>query len=365
MTAMRTDELDYHLPEGLIATQPMEPRDASRMMVARRMDGAWSIEHRQVRDLPEYVTADDLLVFNSSRVVPARLEGTRVKTGGHIEGLFLEEPTVGTWSVMLRSNGKLREGDQIELTSSARSAMYMLTLVERDAELWVARVEPVRPAAEVLEKIGLTPLPPYILKARGEAKVADDADRAWYQTVYAAAEYAGSVAAPTAGLHFTPELLARIDATGAKRAEVVLHVGPGTFKPVAAATLAEHVMHEEAFTIPAAARATIRSHRAPGSGARRLIAIGTTTVRALESVGDQMLADDDGSLSGSTRLMIAPPYRFTLVDGLLTNFHLPRSTLLALVAAMVGGDQWRAMYEDAVRERYRFYSYGDAMLILP
>ncbi len=356
---MRTEELDYHLPAELIATRPAEPRDAARLLVAQREGDAWRIEHRHVRDLTEYVTRDDLMVFNTSRVLPARIEGTRVSTGGSIEGLFLDELTVGTWRVMLRSGGRLREGDAIQLGEGVT-----LTLEQRDDDAWRANVEPAMEAARILERIGRTPLPPYILKARGASEIADEADRRWYQTVYAG-DQSGSVAAPTAGLHFTPELLAKLDAAGTKRASILLHVGPGTFKPVTADTLAEHTMHEERFTVPTETVAAIREHRRKGRG--RVIAVGTTTVRALESVATDITAcaPSAGPIEGRTRLLIAPPHEFNVVDALLTNFHLPRSTLLALVAAMLGREAWRPLYEEAVRERYRFYSYGDAMLILP
>jgi S-adenosylmethionine:tRNA ribosyltransferase-isomerase len=381
--SMRTDELDYELPAELIATRPVEPRDAARMLVVRRVGNDWTIEHRHVRDLPEHLTPADLLVFNVSRVLPARLLGKRAGTGGRAEGLFLEELSVGIWKVMLRSNGRLRVGDRIELGSEgpgpralgpgreAARTRVVLTLAERDEALWVGRIDPPKPAAELLDAVGLTPLPPYIVKARGEAAFADEADRQWYQTIYAATEHMGSVAAPTAGLHFTSELLARLESKGVGRAEVVLHVGPGTFKPVTAESLADHVMHEEQFTIPPGTVERIREHQR-GADNARIVAVGTTTVRALESAVDRLFPHDAAGvracgepIEGRTRLLIAPPCSFRVVDALLTNFHLPRSTLLALVAAMIGRERWREVYGEAVRQRYRFYSYGDAMLILP
>jgi S-adenosylmethionine:tRNA ribosyltransferase-isomerase len=356
-----TAALDYNLPRELIATRPVEPRDSARMMVLWRNDPS-RIEHRHVRDLPEYLNAGDALVFNTSAVAPARLAG-RKATGGHVEGLLLEEvggvgSGGGAWRVMLRSNSRLKPGMRIELLDrDEQPSDFHLTLIEREDETWLARVDPPQSALEVLDLVGRTPLPPYILRARGEHSVADDLDRRWYQTVYADAAQQGSVAAPTAGLHFTPELLFALDQRGVKRLNVILHVGAGTFKPVIAATVQEHHMHSERYEVPPATMTALSQTRSSDEG--RIIAVGTTAVRTLESLALT------GKASGETDLLIAPPYEFRMANGMLTNFHLPRSTLLALVAAMIGLERVKAAYAEAIDKRYRFYSYGDAMLILP
>ena len=370
-TALATAELDYELPEALIATRPAEPRDTARLLVMSRSSEA--IEHAHVRDLSRYLRAGDSLVFNTTAVAPARLVGIRVGTGGRIEGLFLcgvpSSNGQHHWRVMLHAGGRLRPGDRIELTPhGAGTAAITIELIERRDADWVVRVDGSRPE-RALDAIGLTPLPPYILKARGDMVVDDQQDRDWYQTVYADAAARKSVAAPTAGLHFTPQLLDQLQCSGVQRIDVTLHVGAGTFKPISASTLAEHRMHtEEYFVRPEALRA-IAAHRAVRrkGGSSRLFAVGTTSVRTLESINwDRLNASAlSEGVRGSTDLLIAPPYEFACVDGLLTNFHLPRSTLLALVAAMVGLDRLKAVYQIAVDKGYRFYSYGDAMLILP
>jgi len=366
---LRTEELDYELPAGLIATRPAVPRDSARMLVmSRQADG---IEHRQVRDLPDYVQPDDLLIMNDTAVTPARVFGRKSTSGGaggRIEGLFLEQAQSGRWRMMLRSNGRLRAGMGIELADRrGEPSGVKLVLIERDHADWIVQVEPARPAADVLDAIGWTPLPPYIIRARHGETASDEDDRRWYQTVYASAARRESVAAPTAGLHFTPELLAALDARGVRRAFVTLHVGPGTFRPITAAAVQGHQMHRERFEVPAATMEAIRSHRerraAGGSG--RLLAVGTTTVRTLESLPQPLPRAIPGPCRGATDLLIAPPYEFRVVEGLLTNFHLPRSTLLALVGALAGLEKLKAAYREAIARRYRFYSYGDAMLILP
>ncbi len=366
----RTSELDYHLPGERIATTPAEPRDAARLMVVSRSDPTF-LEHRIVRELPEILRSGELLVRNVSRVAPAKLQGRRRDTGGRFEGLFLEEISSAApgpvWRALLRSNARLRSGLLLDLLDARREQTpYALELLERSGPAWRARL--TRPDEQdvsteaALDAAGATPLPPYIAAARRRrrADVADEADRAWYQTVYASEEKAGSVAAPTAGLHFTPELLERLAALGAGFADVILHVGEGTFRPVETERLEDHAMHEERFRIPASTLDRIRRTRAEGG---RVLAIGTTTARALESVE----ADAKGDISGATRLLIAPGHTWRWIDGLMTNFHLPRSTLLAMVSSLFpeGPPRLLALYEEAVREGYRFYSYGDAMLILP
>jgi len=364
--SLLVDELDYHLPPGLIATRPAEPRDAARMLVMWRSND--KVEHRQVLDLPEYLQAGDSMVFNTTTVLPARFFGVR-STGGKVEGLFLDHQTnegdCPHWRVMLKAGGRLAEGDRIELLDhqGGKSSIILKLLRKQESDWWV-QATGVTDSHEALRRIGHTPLPPYIIKARGDESPGDDVDRRWYQTVYANAARAGSVAAPTAGLHFTEELLNQIARKGVQRIDVTLHVGPGTFKPVTAATLAEHPMHAESFEVTADNLEKLRERPS------RVIAVGTTTVRTLESLPDPLpgrsrIVENYGGIRGSTDLLIAPPHQFRLVDGMLTNFHLPRSTLLALVAAMVGLDRLKAVYQQAIDRGYRFYSYGDAMLILP
>lgn len=363
-TDMHVEELDYDLPAERIATRPMEPRDAARMMVVSR-DGEL-IEHAQVRDLPRFLRAGDGLVFNNTAVCPARLIGRRADTGGRVEGLYLEPADEHRWRCLLKSNGRLRPGQMIELLGpDAHPTGDRLELIERDAEVWIARPVSDDPTDVILERSGRTPLPPYILRAREEEKAAaadiDAADRAWYQTVYADLARRRSVAAPTAGLHFTDDLLRTLDDEGIRRSQVTLHVGAGTFQPIKTETVEAHAMHTEWFEVSAEALRAIQSIRAAGG---RVIAVGTTTVRTLESVPPEQF-DDPRDFAASTNLLIAPPYEFRVVDGLLTNLHLPRSTLLALVGAMIGLDRLKLLYAEAVRAGYRFYSYGDAMLILP
>jgi S-adenosylmethionine:tRNA ribosyltransferase-isomerase len=368
-TTLRTEDLDYVLPQELIATRPAEPRDSARMLVMwRSREG---IEHRHIRDLPDYLSQGDALVFNTTAVVPARLIMRRKPTGGRVEGLFLEEAQQsGEWKLMLHSGGRLRVGDELELLDRAdHPSGITIQIIAHDEETWLVHRTGSLSTMEALERVGRTPLPPYIVKARQTA-IADDADRAWYQTVYAELENRKSVAAPTAGLHFTPELLNAIERKGVGKIDVTLHVGPGTFKPVTAPTLAEHRMHTEWFDVPRASLLMLHETKARGGN---VIAVGTTSVRAMESLPHHQLGHFDeqnspqfcGGVRGMTDLLIAPPFEFKHVNGMLTNFHLPRSTLLALVAAMVGLDRLKAVYREAIDRRYRFYSYGDAMLILP
>jgi len=361
--AMRTSELDYQLPPELIATRPVEPRDAARLLVARVSTPA--LEHRTVSDLPNLLSAGDVLVVNQTAVLPARFRAVRADTGGRVEGLFLERHNDGAWSILARSGGRLREGIVIELLDHALARSgWTLTLISNQRGEWRARPSSAEPPEVVLGRLGVTPLPPYILKARGKHAPPESADRAWYQTVYAQCSKPRSVAAPTAGLHFTRHLLDRLHERGIEIQRVTLHVGAGTFKPIEADVVERHPMHEEAFEVD---RAVLRSILAARGSGRRVIAIGTTTVRLLESIDPAALNDVDGPavLFGRTSLLIAPPFRFRWIDGLMTNFHLPRSTLLALVASIVGLDRLQALYAEAIERRYRFYSYGDAMLILP
>lgn len=381
---LRIADLDYELPESAIAAEPASPRDSARLMVFDRAAGR--AEHLRVRDLPERLRPGDLLVRNTTRVLPARFRGFRADTGGRAEGLYLhdEESPADDPAPRCRVLLKMRRhaaGARVALLDRSDEdsgfALELLHRVEGDAAdadsgAWVVRVAASRPGTERdwLSRVGITPLPPYILNARRRAavEVADERDRADYQTVFAAepAEAQarpehGSVAAPTAGLHFTPELLERIESAGIGLADVVLHVGLGTFKPVETEFVEQHPMHAEWCTVP---RRTADAIDAARAARGRIVCIGTTAARTLESFA----STDDMRATGSrvTRLLITPGYRFRHADALMTNFHLPRSTLMAMVAALLpgGAAQLRDLYAQALAHGYRFYSYGDAMLIV-
>lgn len=397
---LRTAQLEYHLPDERIATEPATPRDAARLMVLSRSDPR-RLEHRLVRDLPGLLRAGDLLVFNTSWVTPARLLCRR-PTGGRVEGLFVKEWAEG-WVCLFRG-GHLKPGMilGLERGDSGEPSGLSLELVERSTDEpggWRVRLRGAegQTGPTILERVGLTPLPPYILKARRDRNLRSDdrADRERYQTVLASPGVgvrpervheddgggSASIAAPTAGLHFTPELLLRLASAGVDRGEVVLHVGSGTFRPVEAEVVEDHPMHAEWCRMPPDTRAAMERARASGG---RVIAVGTTSARTLESYAGAMEGDDhlrarvgaaelprgDWPDWLSTRLLITPGFRWRWCDGLLTNFHLPRSTLLAMVASLLdqpprGLERLLEAYRVAVGERYRFYSFGDAMLILP
>jgi S-adenosylmethionine:tRNA ribosyltransferase-isomerase len=344
-TGLLTADYDFDLPPELIAQVPLAQRDASRLMVVDR--ATQTISHRAFADLPALVARGDLLVVNRSRVVRARLLGTRVGSGAPAEIFLLSALGDDRYEAMVSPGGKLKPGRVVEIASGFTAEILEVT--ERRTR--IVRLSADSGVEQAIETHGHIPLPPYI--ARGDD--ASDVDR--YQTVYA--REPGSVAAPTAGLHFTPELLAALDARGVRRGEVVLHVGAGTFKPVEVDDPAEHVMHEERYVIPdATAQALVETRAAHG----RVWAVGTTTARTLESA-----ASDDGSVragAGETRIFIRPPARPRVVDALITNFHLPRSTLIMLVAAFAGYELTIRAYREAIAERYRFYSYGDAMAIV-
>jgi S-adenosylmethionine:tRNA ribosyltransferase-isomerase len=334
---VRTDRLDYHLPEGLIAQAPAEPRDTARLLVYERSTGA--TRHRCFRDLLDELRDDDIVVLNATRVLPVRIRATR-PTGGAAEVLLLEPRGDGSWDALARPLRKLVPGTR--LTAGAGLEIEVAERLDGGR----VRVVPHAPGTleEALAAAGEMPLPPYI-HARP-----DDPER--YQTVYA--RLAGSAAAPTAGLHFTPELLAAMRDRCAV-VEVDLRIGLDTFRPVAEDDLDAHEMHSEAYGIDPQVRALVTGARAAG---RRVVAVGTTTARVLETIADAAAPD-----VGRTRLKIQPPYAFRVVDALVTNFHLPRSTLLAMVMAFAGEEETRRLYELAVREGYRFYSFGDAMLL--
>jgi S-adenosylmethionine:tRNA ribosyltransferase-isomerase len=344
------DDYDYVLPKHLIAQHPLARRVDARLLVVDR--AAATLQHHHIRDLPTLLRAGDCVVINDTRVVPARLVGFRASSGGRWEGLFLSADDQGNWRLLGKTRGKLQAGERIALVNERLQTVFELRLVLKEPDgAWIARPETAGEATELLEKVGRVPLPPYI-----RAGEMDAADRDRYQTVYA--ESPGAVAAPTAGLHFSDDLLKRLSAAGIAVARVTLHVGLDTFRPMSAPTLEEHKMHSEWCQISAEAVAEIERAKAAGG---RTVAVGTTSVRVLESAarGGRL-----ASFSGPTDLFIRPPYKFRAVDALLTNFHLPRTTLLVLVRTFGGDALIRSAYEEAIREEYRFYSYGDAMLIL-
>ena len=341
---MRASDFDYVLPPSLIAQDPLPDRGGSRLLVLDRAGGA--VRHGRFVDVVDLVAPEDVLVINVSRVIPARLHGKR-ETGNVAELLLVRELPDGTWLAMGHPGGKLKPGRRV--TFGPDSSAEIVEALGGG----LRRVRFVGPldAPATLAQYGEVPLPPYIRRAPRHE------DRERYQTVYAAHD--GSVAAPTAGLHFTRDLLDRLRARGVALAEVDLHVGPGTFKPVETDDLARHAMHAEPYRVSDAAAALINQRRDAGG---RVWAVGTTVVRTLET-----LAGPGGRISpgaGETRLFIHPPYTFRAVDRLLTNFHLPRSTLLMLVCAFGGYDNVMRAYGEAIEQRYRFYSYGDAMAIL-
>jgi S-adenosylmethionine:tRNA ribosyltransferase-isomerase len=339
----RTSDYEFELPPALIAQEPLAERTASRLMVVSR--GRGTIEHKEFSDLIELTRKGDLLVVNTSRVLKARLLGERA-SGAPAEILLLKSLGDSRWEAMVSPGAKLKPGRRVKIGEGFEVEILEIT----DRGTRVVRLESQMPVAEAIERFGHVPLPPYIDRPDAPA----DAMR--YQTVYA--RESGSVAAPTAGLHFSESLLTELSKRGVGRADVALHVGAGTFKPVEGDDPAEHVMHEESFTVPAAAAEAVSAARARSG---RVWAVGTTSARTLESVASGQRGVRSGA--GETRLFIRPGYEFRVVDCLITNFHLPRSTLLMLVAAFAGYDLVMNAYREAVAHRYRFFSYGDAMAI--
>lgn len=374
-------ELDlyhYDLPPELIAKEPPARRDQARLLVYHRSSG--QIEHCTIRDLPEFLRPQDLLVLNDTQVLPARLVGYRAKTGGQWEGLYLKSPEQGVWEVIGQTRGRLQPGESLivplpetrlattqemdragELTGEfgmpsrvlgEAPSSLKLNLLEKTAEGgWLVHPEPAGTVVDLLQRFGMVPLPPYM-----QRQAPTDLDRERYQTLYA--RHPGSVAAPTAGLHFTPEILENCRKKGVQQACVTLHVGMGTFRPVTAERLEDHVMHAEWCQVTDEVAQAIRATR---QMAGRVVAVGTTSVRTLES------ASQGGEIQpfcGETRIFIRPPYTFRSVDVLLTNFHLPKSTLLMLLASLVGREPLLDVYRQAIASRYRFFSYGDAMLVV-
>lgn len=364
---MRCDLLDYDLPPDRIASHPPEARDGARLLVLDR-EGDSAPEHRMIRQLDRLLPEGALVVVNDTRVLPARLFGRKPGTGGKVEILLvqrMEQPEEGAtgfverWRAMGRSSKPLRAGTEVEFFAEGREARLLAARIEGREEgsglLFVTLSSPAGMlVSEAIEALGHVPLPPYIRRA-------DEAsDRERYQTVFA--REPGAVAAPTAGLHLSEALIERFGARGIELSAVTLHVGLGTFQPVAAEDLDQHRMHAEVFSVPEGAASAIDRARERGAP---VVAIGTTVVRALESAADPDRPGRVVSRSGETRLLIQPGYRFRVVDALVTNFHLPRSTLLALVFALAGRERVLAAYASAIELGYRFYSYGDAMLIRP
>jgi len=340
----RTSDYDFDLPHDRIAQRPLERRDASRLMVVDRAAG--TIAHRTFADVAQLIDPRDVLVVNRTRVMRARLLGQRA-SGAPAEILLLKPLGGARYEAMVSPGGKLKPGRRVDIAPGFTAEILEVT--ERRTR--IVRLESELPLDDAIERHGHIPLPPYIERADAP----EDAER--YQTVFA--RESGSVAAPTAGLHFTPELLEHLSAQGVARAEVLLHVGAGTFKPVEVDDPAQHVMHEEWYALSPESAALINARRAAGG---HVWAVGTTSVRTLESAADEHGVVRAGE--GETRIFIRPPYRFRAVDRVITNLHLPRSTLIMLVAAFAGYELTMRAYREAVAHRYRFYSYGDAMAII-
>lgn len=344
---MPISDFDYELPEVLIAQQPLADRAASRMLVVDRANQIWT--DSQFAVLPEYLKTNDVLVINNTRVFPARLEGRREPSGGAVELLLVRELELNVWQALTRPARRMRKGARVVFGDSRLQAEVIESL---DNGIRVFRFECEQPLDRVIDDLGKTPLPPYIKR---EAAAAGDKER--YQTVYA--RNRGAIAAPTAGLHFTPEVLGRVESRGIRVAEITLHVGYGTFEPVRVEDVSLHRVAPEWSSIAQEDADTINQARARGG---RIIAVGTTTARSLESS-----ATTEGRIKkhlGFADLTIVPGYKFRAVDALLTNFHLPRSSLLMLVSAFAGRDLILDAYSHAVSAGYRFYSYGDCMLML-
>jgi S-adenosylmethionine:tRNA ribosyltransferase-isomerase len=357
---LRTDLFDYHLPEELIALRPAHPRDAARLLVVRP-GAAEELADKAITDLPALLSPGDALVFNDTKVIPAELKGVRERDGAsaQVSVTLTDRIDASRWHGLARPAKRLKPGDRVIFGEGGDVCLLgtlTATVEARGAEGEVTLAFDFSDASldEAIHRLGAMPLPPYIASRRA----ADDQDRSDYQTTFARKE--GAVAAPTAGLHFTERLMQALDARGVSRHFVTLHVGPGTFLPVRSADTAGHVMHEETGMISAETAEALNGVKARGGA---VVAVGTTSLKLLESA-----ADEDGTLApffGGTNLFITPGYRFRFVDRLLTNFHLPRSTLFMLVAAFSGLDTMKRAYAHAVEQHYRFYSYGDACLLSP
>lgn len=342
---MRIELFDFHLPPERIALRPVRPRDSAKLLLVPEKG---RFEDRQVRDLPALLQAGDVLVFNDTRVIPAQLEGRRGEA--RIGATLHKRIDLRRWQAFIRNAKRVREGDRLDFPAGVSA----IAVKRHDDGSFTLEFEGDEPVELLLERAGRMPLPPYIAGKRET----DEADRQDYQTIFAKQD--GAVAAPTGSLHFTPELLDALDARGIIRATLTLHVGAGTFLPVKAEDTADHKMHAEWGHITADTAAALNEARAAGG---RVIAAGTTALRLLESA-----ADEDGIIhpfEGDTAIFITPGYRFRAIDGLMTNFHLPRSTLFMLVSALMGRERMLAAYAHAIEQEYRFYSYGDSSLLLP
>lgn len=344
------NDYDYELPKELIAQDPLPNRSDSRLMIVNRKYG--TIEHSHFREIGEHLRKNDCLIFNDSKVVPAKLVGKRTKTGGRWHGLFLEANELGIWKILCKTRGKLTPGETVTIENRTGVETFELEMLARlnDGE-WAVKPLSDEPWDELLTEVGQIPLPHYI--RGGHMK---DSDIRNYQTVYA--KKSGAVAAPTAGLHFTKELILAIKELGVSIGSVTLHVGVGTFRPIKVERLNDHDMHSERGEIEQNCVDKIKSCKANDG---RVISVGTTSVRVLESIENPMALEP---WKGETNLFIKPPYQFKMVDSLITNFHLPKSTLLVLVRCFGGDELMTEAYRKAVEEKYRFFSYGDAMLIV-
>jgi len=343
---MKTDLFNYDLPPELIAQHPPERRELARMMVLHRDTG--KIEHRHITDIVDYLREPDVLVVNNTKVIPARVFGNK-SSGGKIELLLLEETAPSEWKVLMKTSRRPKVGDKISLCSGKAGATMLYDGEQGEA---VLKIESERPLMEILDEEGVPPLPPYIAR-REQSPEQIEEDKQRYQTVYASEP--GAAAAPTAGLHFTPEIFDALKKQGISKAELTLHVGLGTFRPVSAEYITDHEMHHERYAVSETAAQTIADAKSAGG---RIIAVGSTSVRTLESLERIEPAE------GATNIFIYPPYEFKNVDAILTNFHLPKSTLLMMMSAFASRDLMLKAYETAVAEQYRFFSYGDCMLIL-
>ena len=349
---MKTDKLQYHLPPELIAQQPTDTRSISRLLVINRKNG--DIIDSRFDKIGGFLSAGDCLVLNDTKVLQARFFGKR-GTGGKVEGLFLVESETGIWQVLLKAARKVKAGDVIYLKDKAKKDFCKAAVLDKtDDGRCRLKLETDADIETILDKIGFPPLPPYI--KRDDDSAAAEVDRQRYQTIYA--KIPGAVAAPTAGLHFTELLIEQLKQSGVRLAYITLHVGAGTFKPITAENLEDHKMHQERFSIDEKNARIINATKSKGG---RIIAVGTTSTRVLETVATNSKIE---AVSGETSLFIMSGYKFKMVDAMITNFHLPKSSLLALVAAFAGLDNILTAYKHAIEKRYRFYSYGDAMLII-
>jgi S-adenosylmethionine:tRNA ribosyltransferase-isomerase len=349
---MKTDELNYYLPAELIAQQPVGVRSDSKLLVFNRSSG--ELIDSTFSRIGDFLLRGDCLVFNDTKVLPARFFGER-GSGGKLEALFLAERSPGVWEVMLKGSRKVRQGEIICLKDKTKNNFCEAEILDKESEGGCQlKIKTDANVETILEKIGFPPLPPYIKRGRDQSQAAIDKLR--YQTVYA--RHTGAVAAPTAGLHFTDELIEQLKQTGIHFAYITLHIGEGTFKPITTDNIEEHKIHQEQFRIDEKNAQIVNATRKKGG---RIIAVGTTSVRVLETIASGSAVK---AATGATELFIKPGYKFKMVDAMVTNFHLPKSTLLALVAAFAGLENILAAYQHAIEKRYRFYSYGDAMLII-